>query len=101
MQPAPGPHSGSALDQEHSELSDVVNNHVFIAVVANVPVVVVHRPEEGVPQGDVLVLQVGAVYHKLTSDPLATLLILSNLNLLNYRFWLLAIELSRLKFVKS
>ena len=87
MQPAPGPHSGPALDQEHGELPDVVDffhNHV---VIVNVPIVVVHGPEEGVPQGDVLVLQVSTVYHQLTSDPLATFLKLSNINLLNFCFW--------------
>ena len=58
LHPAPGSDPGSTLDDE----------------VGQVPVVVVHHPEESVPQGDVLVLQVGSVYHQVTGDLLASLL---------------------------
>ena len=58
LDPAPGSDLGSALDDE----------------VGQVSVVVVHHPEQCVPQGDVPVLQVGSVYHQVAGNLLSLLL---------------------------
>ena len=47
---------------------------VAVAVVVRAPVVVVHCPEESVPQSDVLILQVGTMCNQLTRYPLSTFL---------------------------
>ena len=74
LQPAPRPHLGPGLDQEHGKVPDNVTVVVIVVVFVCPPVVVVHRPEESVPQGDVLILQVGAMCHQLTRNPLSTFL---------------------------
>ena len=75
LQPAPRPHLGPGLDQEHGKLPDNVTVVVIVVVVfVSAPIVVVHCPEESVPQGDVLILQVGAMCHQLTRNPLSTFL---------------------------
>ena len=49
-------------------------NVIVVAVVISAPVVVVHCPEESVPQSDVLILQIGTMCHQLTRYPLSTFL---------------------------
>ena len=47
---------------------------IVVAAVVSAPVVVVHCPEESVPQSDVLILQIGTMCHQLTRYPLSTFL---------------------------
>ena len=55
-------------------LINYVTVFIVVAVVVRAPVVVVHCPEESVPQSDVLILQIGTMCHQLTSYSLSTFL---------------------------
>ena len=73
LQPAPGPHPGPALQDEVGEVAVVVVHHLPQQQQQHQLQQLHHvttHPEERVAESDVAVLQVGAVPHQQTRDPL-------------------------------
>ena len=74
LQPAPGPHPGPALQDEVGEVAVVVVHHLQQQQQQQQWLQQLHHvtthPEERVAESDVAVLQVGAVPHQQTRDPL-------------------------------